>query len=47
MAKLTKTFIDNVPLPAEKYKVHFDEKLRGYGLRVTAKGKKVFIVTGT
>lgn len=46
MAKLTKTFIDNVPLPAEKYKVHFDEKLRGYGLRVTAKGKKVFIVTG-
>jgi hypothetical protein len=46
MARLTKTFIDNVPLPATGYKVHWDDRLKGYGLRVTAAGKKVFIVMG-
>jgi len=46
VAKITKTFVDTVALPDEGYKVHFDDKLKGYGLRVTSKGKKVFIVTG-
>ena len=46
MAKLTKTFIDKVSLPADDYKIHWDDTIKGYGLRVTAKGKKSFIVMG-
>lgn len=41
--KLTKTNIDKVQPPAEGYKIEWDDSLKGYGLRVTAKGKKVFV----
>lgn len=46
MAKLTKTFIDKVQPPAEGYAIHWDDSLKGYGLRVTAAGKRVFIAQG-
>lgn len=46
MAKLTKTFIDKVVPPAEGYKIHWDDSLPGYGLRVTAAGKKSFVAQG-
>ncbi len=46
MAKLTKTFIDKVQPPAEGYAMHWDDALKGYGLRVTAAGKRVFVAQG-
>jgi len=46
MAKITKTFVDKVAAPAEGYEVHWDESVRGYGLRVSLQGKKVFMVMG-
>ncbi|HDS1580345.1 TPA: tyrosine-type recombinase/integrase [Stenotrophomonas maltophilia] len=46
MAKLTKTFMDKVQPPAEGYAMHWDESLKGYGLRVTAAGKRVFVAQG-
>lgn len=50
MAKLTKTFIDKVQPPAEGYEIHWDgghdSAVKGYGLRVTAAGKRVFVAQG-
>lgn len=46
MAKLTKRFIDKVQPPAEGYAMHWDDSLKGYGLRVTAAGKRVFVAQG-
>lgn len=52
MVKLTKAFIDKVQPPASGYQVHWDETVKGYGLRVApppAPGKaprRVFIVMG-
>lgn len=46
MAKITKTFVDKVTAPAEGYAVHWDDSVRGYGIRVSAQGKKVFMVMG-
>lgn len=46
MTRLTKEFIDKVTPPEKGYKVHWDDKLKGFGLRVTAAGKKVFVVMG-
>ncbi len=46
MAKLTKTLIDKVQPPAEGYAMHWDDSLKGYGLRVTAAGKRVFVAQG-
>lgn len=46
MAKLTKTFIDKVQPPGEGYAMHWDDSLKGYGLRVTAAGKRVFVAQG-
>jgi hypothetical protein len=46
MARLTKEFIDKVTPPEKGYKVYWDDKLKGFGLRVTAAGKKVFVVMG-
>lgn len=46
MTRLTKEFIDKVPLPAKGNKVYWDDQLKGFGLRVTAAGKKVFVVMG-
>ncbi|MFZ2994912.1 tyrosine-type recombinase/integrase [Sphingobium sp.] len=46
MAKITKTFVDKVAPPAEGYAVHWDDSVKGYGLRVSKEGKRVFIVMG-
>jgi integrase len=46
MVKLTKTFIDKVDAPAEGYVIHWDDKLSGYGLRVTANGVRSFVAQG-
>ena len=52
MVKLTKAFIDKVQAPEKGYQVHWDEAVKGYGLRVappSAPGKpprRVFIVMG-
>jgi integrase len=46
MAKITKTFVDKVAAPAEGYEVHWDDSVKGYGLRVSKEGKRVFIVMG-
>lgn len=44
--KLTKGYIDKVQGPGEGYANHWDDTVKGYGLRVTAAGKKVFIAQG-
>ena len=44
--KLTKTYIDKVEAPEKGYVIHWDEKLSGYGLRVTANGVRSFVAQG-
>ena len=41
--RLTKSTIDALPTP-EKEIVHWDQTLPGFGLKITPKGRKVFIV---
>ena len=41
--RLTKSIIDALPTP-EKEIVYWDESLPGFGLKITPKGRKVFIV---
>jgi integrase len=52
VAKLTKEFIDKVSPPDKGYKIHWDDTVKGYGLRVMPasrshkRGKKMFVVQG-
>lgn len=46
MVKITKEFIDRVKPPEGRAKVHWDDRDKGYGIRVSPKGRKVFIVSG-
>lgn len=46
MARLTKEFIAQITPPEKGYKVYWDDKRTGFGVRVTAAGKKVYIVMG-
>lgn len=50
MAKLTKTFVEKVQPPASGHAVHWDgghdRAVKGYGLRVSSLGKRVFIAMG-
>lgn len=46
MAKLTKAYIDRVKAPTAGYEIHWDDGLKGYGLRVTSAGKRVFVAQG-
>jgi integrase len=46
MVKLTKAYIDRLEPPAEGYEVKWDDKVPGYGLRITSTGKRVFMVMG-
>lgn len=41
---ITKTEIDKLPLPAKGEKLYRDDRLRGFGVRVTARGSKTFFV---
>ena len=44
MPRLTKSLIDRLE-PGDKDRFHFCSELRGFGLKVTPKGSKTFIVT--
>lgn len=46
MAKITKAFVERVKAPAKEYDNHWDDSVKGYGLRVTSGAKKVFFVQG-
>src|SRR5258705_11821762 len=41
--KLTKTVIDALPIPSKDI-VHWDTACPGFGVKVTPKGRKVFVV---
>lgn len=46
MPKLTKTFVEGVEVPATGYKIHWDDRVPGYGVKVTATGVRSFIAQG-
>lgn len=46
MAKLTKPFCETVKPPATGYEIHWDDRVPGYGLRVTATGVRAFVAQG-
>ncbi|AZQ66063.1 DUF4102 domain-containing protein [Silicimonas algicola] len=46
MPKLTKTFVEGVDVPATGHKIHWDDRVSGYGLKVTATGVRSFIAQG-
>ena len=41
---LNKSTIDTLPTPDKGYSIHWDEKMAGFGLRVTSTGAKAFIL---
>lgn len=46
MAKMTKSFVDKVAPPEQGYAIHWDDGIKGFGLRVTAAGRKSFVAQG-
>lgn len=44
--KLTKTIVEALPIPASGQSLHWDDKLRGFGVRVTPSGTRAYIVQG-
>lgn len=46
MVKVTKEFVERVKAPEGRAQVHWDDRDKGYGVRVSPKGRKVFIVMG-
>jgi integrase len=42
--KLTKRIIDTLPAPANRDEIWWDEDLKGFGLKITSAGRKVFLV---
>ncbi len=42
--KITKRTVDSAPLPAKGYTLHWDDEIRGFGLRVMCTGAKSFIL---
>jgi integrase len=44
--KLTKTKIETLPIPEKGEKLYWDSELSGFGVRVTAKGVRSYIVQG-
>ena len=44
MANLTQTFAKRVKPPKAGYKIHYDDGLAGFGLRVTSNGAKSFVL---
>lgn len=46
MPRLTKALIDKVQPPATGYAIHWDDRVPGYGLRVTTNGVRSFVAQG-
>lgn len=46
MPKLTKSYIDKIKPPELGYKLHWDEDVKGFGVRANSKGKLTFIYQG-
>jgi integrase len=46
MVKISTDFVNKVQPPVGTFKNYWDDKLKGYGVRVSPKGKKVYIVMG-
>lgn len=46
MPKLTKPFCETIKPPAAGYEIHWDDRVSGYGLRVTATGVRAFVAQG-
>jgi Arm DNA-binding domain len=44
--KLTKSRVENLAVPESGQALFWDEELRGFGVRVTATGKRTYIVQG-
>lgn len=44
--KLTKSKIEALPLPADGSTLYWDDELSGFGIRIWASGKRVYIVQG-
>ncbi len=42
--RLTKRTVDEITAPASGYALHWDDEIKGFGLRVTAAGKKTYIM---
>jgi len=42
--KITKLGVDRLPSPAAGYAIHWDNALKGFGVRVTANGIKTFVL---
>jgi integrase len=43
---ITKTFLDKLQSPSAGYKLHWDDDVAGFGVRITAGGKLTFVVQG-
>lgn len=46
MPKLTKSYIDALQAPADKEAFHWDERDKGFGLRITPTGKITYVAQG-
>jgi len=46
MTNLTKTFVEGVQAPDKGYKIHWDVRVSGYGVRVTSSGVKSYVAQG-
>jgi hypothetical protein len=44
MANLTQTFAKRVKAPEAGNRIHYDDGLHGFGLRVTSNGTKSFVL---
>lgn len=44
MANLTQTFAKRVKPPKDGYRIHYDDGIHGFGLRVTSNGAKSFVL---
>jgi len=42
--KISKSVVDTLPIPAKGYALIWDSELKGFGVRVTDKGIKSFIL---
>lgn len=42
--KLTKSVVANLPLPAKGNRIYYDSEVKGFGVRITAKGARAFIL---